>query len=314
MSPNAAVRLPLRLAVQAMATRFELVLGGDDPVRLRAVGEAAMQEIQDCEAAISPFARSSQIARVNQLAHARPVRVDALTMELLQHCRELHASSGGAFDITVGPLLRALGFRGAPRGDDRAIAAARSAVGMQHLELDVEASTVQFLRPGMALDLGAIGKGFALDLAAAVLCEHGVQAALLHGGTSTVLALGPPPGLPAWRIAIGPWEAPPIANLVDGALSVSAGHGRQVDGVGHVLDPMRGTPVDDDCAAAAVLASSATVADGWSTALLVAAALAPPADTAFLLARRGAAAMQWHGRGERLSTCELPATATPLRS
>lgn len=295
------------LALAAMATRFELVLGGDDPVRLRGIGEAALREIADCESVISPFVRGSMIARVNREAHARPVRVDSLTFGLLQQCAALSLSSGGAFDITVGPLLRALGFRSEPAADKGGLAAARTAVGMQHVELDPQRETVRFLQPGMAIDLGAIGKGFALDLAAAVLREHGVTAALLHGGTSSVLAIGAPPGLPGWRIGIGPWPEPPVALLRDAALSVSAGHGRVHGGQGHVLDPRSGRAVASDVAAAAVLAGTATLADGWSTALCVLGHCEPFPDSAFLVAR-GTAALQWQGTGDRMSAIDFRAS------
>lgn len=288
---------PLRLALAAMATRFELALFGDEPRRLRAIGEASLREIEDCEAAISPFRPGSAIARINREAYARPVRVDGPTFRLLERCARLTAASGGAFDVTVGPLLRALGFRGAPPADPEVLAAARSAVGMQHVQLDRDTSTVRFLRAGMAIDVGAVGKGFALDLAADVLREHGV-AALLHGGTSTVIAVGAPPGLAGFRVGIGPWPDPPVATLRDLALSVSAAHGRTVAGRSHVIDPRTGEPAAAHVAAAAVLARSATDADAWSTALCAGAAAAPPAATTFFVAHRSGAHPGWRRTGD----------------
>lgn len=304
---------PLRLALAAMATRFELAMFGDEPHRLRAIGEAALFEIDDCDAAISPFRPGSAIARVNREAHERPVRVDGLTFRLLERCTALHAATGGAFDVTVGPLLRALGFRGEPPASADALAEARAAVGMQHVELDPEACTVRFARAGMAIDVGAIGKGFALDLAADVLREHAV-AALLHGGTSTVIAVGAPPGLAGFRVGIGPWPDPPVATLRELGLSVSAAHGRTVAGRGHVIDPRTGEPAAGPPAAAAVLARSATDADAWSTALCAGTAAAPPAGTTFLVAHGAAAgtALRWRRAGDpgpRIVSTAAPAEA-----
>lgn len=260
-----------------MATRFEIVLAGDDPVALRAIGEEALREIAECEDRISPFRPGSSIARANRDAASRPVRVDPLTFELLQACAELWRATDGAFDPTIGSLMRALGFRDDPAGSADEIAAARAAVGMDGVVLDPSHRTVRFARPGVALDVGAIGKGHALDLAAEVLHEHGIERALLHGGTSTVVAVGAPPGTPGWRVALGPSHDAPSVELRDEALSVSAAHGRRApDGAPHVLDPRSGQPVRPDAPYAAIVAPTARAADAWSTAMLVRGPTAPP--------------------------------------
>lgn len=135
-----------------------------------------------------------------------------------------------------------------------------------------------------------------------MLRSSGVSSALLHGGTSTVVALGAPPGEPGWRVAVetAPGSGPaPVAVLRDAALSVSAPHGRTLaDGSGHVLDPRTGAPAEGP-GVAAVIASSARWADAWSTALLVLGALPPGAPLAQgaqgALGARGLAAL--FGRG-----------------
>ena len=151
---------------------------------------------------------------------------------------------------------------------------------MQYVELDQQNQTVRFHRPGMALDLGGIGKGFALDEARFVLEEAGVTSAFLHGGTSTMIAIGTPEDSPSWRVAI---PKPPTAtvqnavlgwcDLLDEACAVSAIWGRmlQPDGepaYGHIIDPRNGTPVAH-ALMAAVHTPDATTADALSTALLV---------------------------------------------
>lgn len=273
-----------------MATRFEIVLHGDDPARLRAAGEAALDEIDRLEAQLSLYRPTSDIARLNAEAARRPVRVEPELFQLLRRARDLSQESNGAFDMTVAPLVRAWGFMGGggrqPTLEE--LEAARSVVGMDLVDLKESDQTVRFARPGVMLDLGAIGKGYALERAAEVLEEAGVRAALLHGGTSTVRALEAPPGLTGWTIAIPtPWPAAsssgenptasdtaPLATiqLRDEALSVSAVWGRgfyqQDEWLGHVLDPRTGRPART-ALLSAVAIPSATDSDALSTALLI---------------------------------------------
>ena len=164
---------------------------------------------------------------------------------------------------------------------------------MDLIELDHEQITVRFRREGVMLDLGSIGKGYALERAADLLRDAGITSAVLHGGTSTVCAIGAPPGQPAWRIGI---EDPRITSdaestlrigddathaaprhllatvpLKNESLSVSAVWGKSFEVAGktygHVIDPRTGWPVNDAVLAAVVL-PSATESDAFSTALL----------------------------------------------
>ena len=181
------------LALEAMATRFELLLEGDDPCRLRSAGEDALAEIDRVEAQLSRYRPDSAIACINAAAGGRAVRVDPRVLQLLQRCVELCRLTAGAFDVTVGPLLRAWGFVGGTGAspDPDVLARARTLAGIDDVELDAAAGTVRLARPGMELDLGAVGKGYAIDCAIGVLEEHGVSSALLHGGTSSVHVIGP---------------------------------------------------------------------------------------------------------------------------
>jgi FAD:protein FMN transferase len=210
------------MACHAMATRFELVLYGENASALRAAGEEALGEIRRFEAQLSPFRPSSEIAHVNARAWHEPVRVTPSLMRLLQHARQLSAETRGAFDITVGPLMRCWGFRGGggrmPAA--RELAEARAKVGMQHVQLDAKEFTVRFAREGVTLDLGAIGKGYAIEQAAELLREGGVTSALLHGGTSTVYGLGKPPQGETWLVAVEDPEtkqSPPAAETAERA-------------------------------------------------------------------------------------------------
>jgi thiamine biosynthesis lipoprotein ApbE len=196
--------MPLLLALHAMATRFELVLHGDDPVRLRAAGEEALVEIERLERLLSFYRSDSEITAINRRAFGEPVRVSGEVFRLLRGCAEVFAASAGAFDVTIGPLMRAWKLAGGAGAvpDAATLAAARAVTGFAHVELDERAQTVRFARDGVAIDLGAAGKGFAVDAAIGVLQELGVTSALLHGGTSSVHALGAPPGEDGWRVAL----------------------------------------------------------------------------------------------------------------
>lgn len=268
----------IALACHAMGCRWEMLLRGDDPIRLRAAGEEALAEIERLDAQLSLFRSTSEISGINARAAEEPVPVEPALFALLQVCAEVHRHTGGAFDITVGPLLHCWGFRcgrgAVPEGD--ALAEAHARVGMQHVQLDARTRTVRFLRPGMALDLGAIGKGYALECAADILRALGIHAALLHAGTSTVYAIGSPDGEDGWPVAIrhpgrtAGWTA--VERLHDRALSVSAPHGRSFRArgrrFGHVIDPRTGRPTEGP-RLAAVTHPSATVSDALSTAILV---------------------------------------------
>ncbi len=269
---------PVTLALNAMATRFELVLHGHDPVRLHAAGEEALREIERLDAQLSFYRRESELTWINANAARELTKVEPRLFRLLQRCAELTASTDGAFDVTIAPLVRAWSFTGGTgrTPDPAELEAAREVVGMWHVLLDEEGFAVRFDREGVKLDLGAIGKGYAVEQAVGILRDNGIESALLHGGTSMICAIGAPPGQENWRVTIRhPLEEDrqlDAVNLRDNSLSVSAVHGKSfTDGLrkfGHVIDPRTGSPVEGTLAAAAV-GPSPTVCDALSTALLV---------------------------------------------
>ena len=255
-----------------MGTRFEAVLWGDDEDHLEAAAAEALGEIARIGARLSAFDPGSDVCEVNSLAATRPVRTDPRLVALLGRCCELWEATAGAFDVTVGSLMRRWGFRGpASDGDDRP-----PVWGMQHLILDRDACTVAFARSGLSIDLGAVAKGYALDQAGEILRACGVGGALLHGGTSSVLAVGLSPTGEPWRVEVRNPDrctgSPTVIELADRALGVSAAHGRTLESgdasYGHVMDPRSGEPVASS-SAAAVAGPSATDADALATALLV---------------------------------------------
>ncbi len=270
------------LASQAMGTRFEIAMVEDrDPIRLRAAAEEALAEIDQIEDRLSLHRETSEIARVNALASQRPVRLSVEVFELLSLCLRLSRRMEGAFDPTVGPLMRCWGFvrgGGHPPAED-ALAAARDCVGAEWVELDEGTREVFFRKPGMMLDLGAVGKGYALDVAVERLRDAGVAHALIHGGTSSVYGLGVQEDGRPWTVAVENPESEAASTsrllstfpLEEKALSVSAVWGKSFQSgtrrMGHVMDPRTGQPVSHTQLAAVSLAS-ATECDALSTALL----------------------------------------------
>ncbi len=262
------------LALDAMATRFELVLDVSSDVDAQAAGEEALSEIARLEEHLSFYRAASDISWINAHAASGPVKVEPRLFSLLQRCQALSFATDGAFDITVAPVMRAWGFVGDTGAvpSPELLEAARASVGFKYLSLDPVSRSIRFERPGMSIDLGAAGKGYAIDEAVTILRARGITSGLLHGGTSSVHVIGTPSNAASWRIG---WHPPRASahtfDLRDGALSVSAVHGKAFfhNGrtYGHVIDPRTGLPTR---AASAVVTGPASLeADALSTALLV---------------------------------------------
>ena len=261
-----------------MATRFELVLHGDDPVRLRAAGEEALREIERLDAQLSLYRPDSEVCWINARAAREPIKVEPRLFRLLQRCADVTARTDGAFDITITPLMRAWGFVGGAGKTPypAELESSGALVGMERIRLDEGNFTVQFDKGGVEIDLGGVGKGYAVERAVGVLRDSGITSALLHGGTSTICAIGTQPDGAPWKVAIrkpGDQEPPmEVVGLCDNCLSVSAAHGKSfTDGnreFGHVIDPRTGQSVQG-ALMAAVIGPSPTECDALSTALLV---------------------------------------------
>ena len=264
----------IRVHRAAMACRFEIALSGEDARHVPAA-RAALDEIDRIEDRLTVFRETSALCGLNRRAGQEPVAVDADLFALLQTCRALHEATDGAFDITSTPLSRCWGFlrREGRRPAPAEIEAARASVGMDGVELDETQRTVRFRRPGMELNLGAVGKGYALDRVARLLHSRGVEHALLSAAGSSVLALGGRLG--DWMIDVSSRELARVLGRLrvkDGAVSTSGGGHQffELDGrrYGHVLDPRTGWPASGTISAT-VVAARAADADALSTAFLV---------------------------------------------
>ena len=268
----------VRLALHAMSTRFELVIQGNDDVMLRAAGEEALAEIKRLHQELSFYDPRSVVSHINRNASKIPVKVHPKLYALLKTADDVHGKTNGAFDVTVGPLMQCWGFIQDSGGwpEESARKEALEKTGMDQIVLDDPTCTIAFKRDGMAIDLGAIGKGYAIEEAAELLRECGITSALLHGGTSTMAAMGAPSSTEdGWPIGIADSQNQThtltTLTLCDKAFSVSAPHGKAFQKEnktwGHVIDPRIGYPVQG-ATLSAVSHDSATVCDAVSTALL----------------------------------------------
>jgi thiamine biosynthesis lipoprotein len=250
--------------------------GSPNDAALLAALDEALDEVERWDSVLSDWRADTPLSKLNSGPAGAPVTVTPELMDWLVESRGWVSATDGAFDPTVGALVAAWGLRTqAPaRPAPQQLAAARANTGFDLLALAPDERTVKRVDPGVVLDPGASGKGWALDRAAAVLERHGVHRALLSF-RSTLLALDAPPGQDGWAVPVvhdGPGRTVTEIDLVHGALSVSsAGASSFDDGEiarGHVIDPKSGVPIEAG-RLAWVRHASAAAADALSTALLV---------------------------------------------
>jgi thiamine biosynthesis lipoprotein len=276
----------LRFSHQAMATTFEILVCHPRSSYARQASLDAFRLLDRLEQQLSRFLSNSDVSAVNASMPNTSVLVGPETMECLQQARAAYDLTSGAFDISVGAWMPA---------PEHGLDVTSPKAGMDLIRLDGEAMTVTRLDEAVQLDLGAIGKGFALDKISQLLAEWGIRAALVHGGASTALALEPPPGMAGWPVTITcPFEthrqlaAIPLRRA---SLSGSAQIRRR-----HIVDPSTGKhPMAQP--AAWSWAPTGALADALSTAWVVMepdqiAKLceADPAIGALVVARDGSAA------------------------
>jgi thiamine biosynthesis lipoprotein len=280
-----------------MGSEFKIVLYTDDASIARSASRAAFDRIAALDATLSDYQPESELMRLCERAGGLPVPVSNDLFDVLDRSWRMSGRSDGAFDATVGPVVRL--WRRARRDrkmpDPDRLAQARALVGWDQLRLDPKARTVQLLKPGMKLDLGGIAKGYASEQAIAVLAARGIRSALV-AGAGDIRVGAPPPDAPGWTIGVGPLEspgAPPrqFLRLKDAAVSTSGDAERYVEIGGrrysHIVDPKTGLGVVDRCSVT-VVASDGATADSLDTAVYV---LGPERGLALVEATEGAAAL-----------------------
>jgi thiamine biosynthesis lipoprotein len=229
---------------EAMAAMFRLTVVDPDPAYARQAAAAAFAELEWIENRLSRYVEISDIFRINRLGRGQATMVHVDTFECLRVALEVQAATDGAFDVA---------YASAAQPD-------RSPL----IELTEAGCVVRVLANGVRLDLGGIGKGFALDRMAVLLGEWDIGTALLSASTSTVLALAPPPGERGWAVRIGADQAPQRLYLANQAIGAS---GTAVRGA-HIIDPHTGRPAEGKFRVWAG-APTAAEADALSTAFMV---------------------------------------------
>ena len=210
-----------------MACVYDIAAYGDASSDVPAVLEKALDEVDRIDRLMSHYKPQSPLSQLNRDAAAGAVVVDQELFDFIARSLDYSRDSDGAFDITVGPLMKAWGFF---KGDGRVPADAElrdvmRRVGYRHVVLDRSARTIRFDAPGVELDLGGIAKGYAVDRVVALLQQHGITAALVSAGGSTVYGLGHPPDRASWDVKIqDPLDPTKVAlsvGLRDRALSMA---------------------------------------------------------------------------------------------
>lgn len=262
----------------AMATEYTVVAYGSSREYLAAVVDEVFEEIDRLDAQMSNYKPESELSRVNRDAARQSVVVEPGLFRLIQGAVHYSEETDGAFDVTVGPLMKAWGFfRGQGRLPTKAeIAQVLKHVGYRHVMLDPASRTVRFDEDGIELDLGGIAKGYAVDRAVEILRENGVTRALVSSGTSSIYALGSPPGARAWRVTVrDPYNAKKVGSVIllrNHSVSTSANYERffNLGGktYGHIMDPHTGMPVEG-LVSAAVLAPSTCQSDALTKPLFI---------------------------------------------
>jgi thiamine biosynthesis lipoprotein len=262
----------------SMACVYAIEAYGPDAKALPVILDEALDEVDRIDRLMSHYKADSALSRLNREASRGPVKVDPELFDFIAEAMRYQRESGGAFDITVGPLMKAWGFfRGegrVPAGHE--LADARLRVGGARVVLNAEEKTIAFDRAGVELDLGGIAKGYAVDRVVELLRARRIAAALISAGGSTIYGLGAPPGREAWPVEIqDPNDAGKTAmtvRLKNRALSVAGSSEKSFTAAGvvysHIMDPRTGKPVPG-IRSVAVLANSGTEGDALDNAFFV---------------------------------------------
>jgi thiamine biosynthesis lipoprotein len=233
-----------------MGTRFQITLYAPDKTAAQKAAQAAFQRIAELDGIMSDYRPTSELMRLCQKAGGKPVPVSEDLFFVLSKAQEVSRLSDGAFDVTVGPVVRLwrLARRTRKLPDPEKLAEARAMVGYRMVKLDPKARTVQLAKKGMRLDLGGIAKGYSADAALEVLRKNGVTRALIAAGGDIAVS-AKPPASKGWKVGIAPLENPnnrPKRYLLMEHMAVStSGDAEQYVEIGgkrysHIVDPKTG--------------------------------------------------------------------------
>jgi thiamine biosynthesis lipoprotein len=293
-----------------MGTLFTITLYAPDAASAKSAGDAAFAKIAALDRMMTDYDPESELMQLCQKPVGQPVRVSDELFDVLRKAQRVAGLSDGAFDVTVGPVVRlwrrARRMEALPAPDQ--LARARESVGWKKLKLEAATKMVTLTVPRMQLDLGGIGKGFAADQALEVLKEHGVRRALV-AASGDIAAGDAPPGKRGWRVGVGNLEAkePGLATvlLLQNAAVSTSGDREQFVEIGgkrysHIVDPRTGMGVTERLQVS-VIAKRGVDADSFDTAISV---LGVERGLALLESQPGLAALILRKKGDQTEVIE----------
>jgi len=255
--------LRVEKSAAVMGSTYSVELYGRDRAQLEEAADAALDEARRLDDLLSNYKPESEWSQINQRAALGPLKVSREMYQLLSACLEYSRESDGAFDISVGQLMKVWGFyKGTGHLPHTAeVAAALTKVGYRHVHLDAAAQTVRFDRPGIELDPGGIGKGYAVDRIVDILKRKGIGIALVAASGSSIYGMGAPPSSPqGWAVDIrDPWnheKTVATVYLKDMSMSTSGSYEKFFRAEGkiyaHIMDPRTGYPAQGSVAVSVV--------------------------------------------------------------
>lgn len=245
--------LRLEESLDAMGTTYSVVVYGTDRHKMQASVELAFEEVRRLDQMLSNYRSDSELSQVNKHAAEGPFRVSKELFDLVSACVRYSEASEGAFDISVGPLMKVWGFyKGSGHFPHRAeIRGAMNHVGYKNLVLDAKQQTIQYRQSGVEIDPGGIGKGYAVDRMVVILRDGEIRSGLITAGSSSIYGIGAPPTEPrGWKLAIrhpkDPNQSVEEVFLKDMSMSTSGNYEKFFRANGkiysHIMDPRTGYP------------------------------------------------------------------------
>ncbi len=257
-----------------MGTVFEVEVYDDSAEHADQAMEAALEEVMRLDLVMSDYKTESELSRLNRDAHFQARTVSPDLYRVIEESMRYSRLSGGQFDVTVGPLAHR--WKAVLRGEPPPIQAEeqklRACLGYEKVEL-IPPNAIEFHSPCLQIDLGSIGKGYAVDRAMDILRAHGIKNALIDAGGSTLYGSGSPPGQQGWLVHLRDpsKKIDPQVVLCDNSVSTSEQTPKSLlgnDTAGHIINPANGEPLETNYALS-VVARTGTASDALSTTLLL---------------------------------------------
>lgn len=298
---------PVQRQRYSMGTMFNIIVYHTSVVAAERAVDEAIAEIVRLDGVMSNYTQQSDLAQLNREGRRGFVTVEPSLYEVVEQSIAFSRRSGGKFDVTIAPLLRVWkdAFAAGRTPSAQEIAEVRRCVGYERIETRPP-NRIRFHSDCLELDLGGIGKGYAVDKAIEVLRSAGIRHAVVNAGGSTIGAIGAPPGLDGWPIELGASVSGRRTMLLrDGAISTSQQRLRHLPfgpgEFGEIIDPQRQAPIESETMVS-VMTASATSADALSTTLL----MLPVQEGKKLLAQFTSVSALWISPAGELQDSYLP--------